>query len=63
MYLEGLAGELAAAELALDLALGAVVLQVLGQVSACQLDTAAVRARDHVECTGREMALWGKARQ
>lgn len=57
VILEGLAGELASAELTLDFALRAVVLQVLGQVATCQLDAAAVRAWDHIKCTGREMAL------
>lgn len=56
-YLVGLAGELAATELALDLALGAVVLQVVGQVAARQLDGAAIGARDYVEGAGGEVAL------
>lgn len=57
MYLVGLSCELAAAELALDLAFGAVVLQVLGQVAARQLDGTAVGAGDHVEGAGGEVAL------
>lgn len=56
-YLVGLPCELAAAELALDLAFGAVVLQVLGQVAARQLDGTAVGAGDHVEGAGGEVAL------
>lgn len=56
-YLVGFAGELAATELALDLALGAVVLQVVGQVAARQLDGAAIGARDYVEGAGGEVAL------
>lgn len=56
-YLIGLSCELAPAELALDLALWAVVLQVFGQVSARQLDGAAVGAGDHIEGAGREVAL------
>lgn len=56
-HLVGFAGELAATELALDLALGAVVLQVVGQVAARQLDGAAIGARDHVEGAGGEVAL------
>lgn len=56
-YLIGLSCELAPAEFALDFALGAVVLQVFGQVSARQLDGAAVGAGDHVEGAGREVAL------
>lgn len=56
-YLVGLAGELTATELALDLALGAVMLQVVGQVAARQLDGAAIGARDYVEGTGGEVAL------
>lgn len=39
------------------------MLQVLGQVATCQLDAAAVRAWDHIKCTGREMALSEKANQ
>lgn len=56
-YLVGFAGELAAAKLALDLALGAVMLQVVGQVAASQLDGAAIGARDYVEGAGGEVAL------
>lgn len=56
-YLVGFAGELAATELALDLALGAVMLQVVGQVAARQLDGAAIGARDYVEGAGGEVAL------
>lgn len=58
-YLVGFARELAAAELALDLPLGAVVLQVVGQVAARQLDGAAVGAGDDVEGAGGEVALEG----
>lgn len=57
VYLIGLPGELAPAELALDLALGAVVLQVVGQVTARQLDGAAVGAGDHIEGAGGEVTL------
>lgn len=56
-YLVGFAGELTAAELAFDLALGAVVLQVVRQVAASQLDGAAVGAGDYVEGAGGEVAL------
>lgn len=56
-YLVGFSGELAATELALDLALGAVMLQVVGQVAARQLDGAAIGARDYVEGAGGEVAL------
>ena len=56
-YLEGLPRELASAELTLDLAFGAVVLQVLRQVTARQLDGTAVGAGDHVEGAGGEMTL------
>lgn len=59
VYLVGLSGELAATELTLDLTLGAVVLQVVGQVAARQLDGAAVGTRDHVEGAGGEVALGG----
>lgn len=57
VYLIGFARELTAAELALDLPLGAVVLQVVGQVAARQLDGAAVGAGDDVESAGGEVAL------
>lgn len=60
VYLVGFSGELAATELTLDLTLGAVVLQVVGQVAARQLDGAAVGTRDHVEGAGGEVALEGK---
>lgn len=56
-YLVGFSGELAATKLALDLALGAVMLQVVGQVAASQLDGAAIGARDNVEGAGGEVAL------
>lgn len=59
VHLVRLAGELAATKLALDLALGAVVLQVVGQVAARQLDGAAVGAGYHVEGAGGEVALSG----
>ncbi len=48
----GLSCELASAELALDLAFGTVVLQMLGQVFARQLDGAAVGTGDHIEGAG-----------
>lgn len=57
VYLVGLTGELTPAELALDLALGAVMLQVVGQVAACQLDGAAVGAGNHIEGAGGEVSL------
>lgn len=57
VYLVGFTGELAATELALDLALGAVMLQVVGQVAARQLDGAAVGAGYHIEGAGGEVAL------
>lgn len=57
VVLEGLPRELAATELALDLAFGAVVLQVLRQVTARQLDGTAIGARDNVEGAGGEMTL------
>lgn len=63
VYLVGFARELAAAELALDLSLGAVVLQVVGQVAACQFDRAAVGAGDDVEGAGGEVALEGGDRE
>lgn len=63
VYLVGFARELAAAELALDLPLGAVVLQVVGQVAARQLDRAAVGAGDDVEGAGGEVALEGGDKQ
>lgn len=63
VYLVGFTGELAATELALDLALGAVVLQVVGQVAARQLDGAAVGARYYVEGAGGEVALRWEQRQ
>lgn len=59
VYLVGFTGELAATELALDFALGAVVLQVVGQVAARQLDGAAVGAGDHIEGAGGEVSLRG----
>lgn len=59
VYLVGFARELAAAELALDLPLGAVVLQMVGQVAARQLDGAAVGAGDDIEGAGGEVALEG----
>lgn len=58
-HLVGLAGEVAAAELAAQPALGAVVLQVGRQVAALQLQAAAVGAGDHVEAAGVEMGLGG----
>lgn len=63
-YLVGFAGELAATKLALDLALGAVMLQVVGQVAASQLDGAAIGARDYVEGAGGEVALkWKESKR
>lgn len=57
VVLVGFTGELAATELALDFALGAVVLQVVRQVAARQLDGAAVGAGDHIEGAGGEVSL------
>lgn len=57
VVLIGFTSELAATKLALDLALGAVVLQVVGQVAACQLDGATIGARYHIEGAGGEVAL------
>ena len=62
LYLIGLASELAATELALDLPLGAVVLQVLRQVAARQLDGAAIWAGDHVKGAGGEVGLRAEER-
>lgn len=59
VYLVGFTGELAATKLALDLALGAIVLQVVRQVAARQLDGAAVGARYYIEGAGGEVALKG----
>lgn len=59
VYLVGFTRELAATKLALDLSLGAVVLQVVGQVAARQLDRAAVGAGYYVESAGGEVALGG----
>lgn len=63
VYLVGFTRELAAAKLALDLSLGAVVLQVVGQVAARQLDGAAVGAGYYVESAGGEVALGEGGRQ
>lgn len=63
VYLIGFTGELAATKLALDLALGAIVLQVVGQVAARQLDGAAVGAGYHIEGAGGEVALRETQRQ
>ncbi len=63
VYLVGFTGELAATKLALDLALGAVVLQVVGQVAARQLDGATIGARYNVEGAGGEVALRETRRQ
>lgn len=60
-HLEGLPAEVAAAELALEPPLGAVVLQVRRQVSAAQLGGAAVGAGHHVEAAGIQVALVGGA--
>lgn len=57
VYLVSFTGELAATKLALDLALGAVMLQVVGQVAARQLDGAAIGAGYHIEGAGGEVAL------
>lgn len=59
VYLVGFTRELAATKLALDLSLGAVMLQVVGQVAASQLDGAAVGAGYYVESAGGEVALGG----
>ncbi len=59
-YLMGLSCELAPAELALDVAFGTVMLQMLGQVFAGQLDGAAVGTGDHIEGAGWEVALGKK---
>lgn len=56
-YLVGFTRELTAAELTLDLALGAIVLQVVRQVAARQLDRAAIRAGYHIESAGGEVSL------
>lgn len=58
-HLEGLPAEVAAAELALEPPLGAVVLQVRRQVAAAQLGGAAVGAGHHVEAAGIQVALVG----
>lgn len=57
VYLVGLTGELTATKLAFDLALGAVVLQVVRQVAARQLDGATIGAGYHIEGAGGEVAL------
>lgn len=62
-YLIGFTGELAATELTLHLALGAVVLQVVRQVTARQLDGAAIGAGNHIEGAGGEVALREKQQQ
>ena len=56
-YLECLAVEVLAAELALDLPLGAGVLQVVFQADPRQQRTAAVRARDRVVTANSQVAL------
>lgn len=61
-HLKGLPSEVGGAELALDPALGAAVLDVLGQVAAAQLGAAPVGAGDDVEATGAEMSLGGTER-
>lgn len=58
-HLEGLPSEVAGAELALDPALGAAVLDVLGEVTAAQFGAAAVGAGDHIEATDAKMGLEG----
>lgn len=63
VYLVRFTGKLTATKLALDFALGAVVLQVVGQVAPCQLHRAAVWAGDDVESTGGEVALKGDRRR
>ena len=61
-HLEGLPAEVAAAELALEPPLGAVVLQMRRQVAAAQLGGAAVGAGHHVEAAGTQVALGGGAK-
>lgn len=61
-HLEGLPGEVGGAEFALDPALGAAVLHVLGQVAAAQLGAAAVGAGDNVEGAGAEVDLGAQGR-
>lgn len=56
-HLEGLPGEVPGAELALDAAFGAAVLQVLGQIAAAQFGAAAVGAGDDVEAAGTQVGL------
>lgn len=57
VYLIGFTSELTATKLTLDLALGAVVLQVVGQVAARQLNGAPIGAGYHIEGAGGEVAL------
>lgn len=57
VYLIGFTGEFTATKLTLDLALRAVVLQVVGQVAARQLHRTAIGAGDHIEGAGGEVAL------
>lgn len=56
-HLKGLPSEVTGTELALDPALGAAVLDVLGEVPAAQFGAAPVGAGDHVEATGAKMGL------
>lgn len=55
--LVGLPTEVAATELALEAALGTVVLQMCRQITAAQLGWAAIRAGDYIEAAGIQVAL------
>lgn len=55
--LKGLPAEVTATELALEAPLGAVVLQVCGQIPAAQLGGTAVGAGNHIEAAGIQVAL------
>lgn len=57
IYLVGLPTEVTAAKFTLEAALGAVVLQVGGQVTPAQLGRAAIRAGDDIEAAGVQVAL------
>ena len=59
-HLKGLPTEVTATKLALEAPLGAVVLQVCGQVAAAQLGGAAIGAGDDIEAAGVQVALVGK---
>lgn len=60
-HLKGLPAEVTATELALQSPLGAVMLQVRGQIPAAQLGGAAVGAGDYIEAAGIQVALVGGA--